>query len=481
MYTIIAILCTAFLKLEGEEFWPAFIKHYWPAALIATLWPRLFGFGFSLVPQGFGGTIVGTFSFIDIVKIIVTLLPIFAFMVYRNSKSFFVPFIKFWYMFWIMITLIFIVAGQIQNIPGGTGVTFQGSDGVQTYFDFIWENFRVAASNLAGVPSVVHGSINSTINRYTEPYFTGTVEKSKTDSQLGVYLDNIDPSQDTIYPEDDTVVVYADVKAKSFTGEIILKTNCYAIFRPEDPAVKTFTMVEGQVDIPELNIHDFEQNQLTCTIDRQLIKTKDPSIKIEFRSSFNFITWGYMDMAFMERQELARRKETINAQLGIPKNVQAISTRGPIELGLANQNNPPMQPTGLDLNNNPPPPLFGVTMKSATEYAKRGHLTKIKKLIFHVPKYMFLKDGSCNPVTPSVPESTEDGNFNLYTFTDVPVHKEQTDETIRCRLDINPGDIQAFLGTTGGIALTTFSVEAEYEYELTNSAYVKIAPPEAIA
>jgi hypothetical protein len=477
MYTFIAAIATAVLKHDDEEYWPAFLKHYWPAALFATLWPRILGFLFSLVPQGLGGTIVGSFSLLDILFVITTLLPVFAFMVYRNSKSFFVPYVKFWYGFWIFVTLIFIVSGQIQHIPGGTGVVFQGSNGVQEYSDFLKENFRVFFSNLAGFPSVVNVRINDSINRLYEPYFTGTVEDNKHDLQLGVYLENVKPLQDTIYPTDDKIVVYADVKAKSFTDEIVMKNTCFAIFKPEDPSIKEYARLQGEVDLDTLRIHDYESNQLVCTIDRQRIQTKDPSIKIEFRSSFNFITWGYMDMAFMERQDLFLRKKNINSQLGIPTTAKAIYTVGPLVLGMADSLNLPPNPTGIDTVN-PQLPLFGVTLEAAPEYFRRGQLTKIDKLVFHVPRYMYLKDNSCNPINPSAPEQTEDGNFNLYTFTNVPVHEASLRETVRCRLGIYPRDINDFLGP-GGIALTSFAVEAEYEYELTNFAFVKIAPPEA--
>ncbi|MFH1916416.1 MAG: hypothetical protein ABIJ21_04070, partial [Nanoarchaeota archaeon] len=154
MYTVIALLCAAIIRYEGEDFWHAFLHKYFMYALIAVLWPRLLGFAFNLVPT-FGDTMVQGLTLLEFLFIIATYFPIFIILIYSKSRSYFSKFVKFYYVGSIVVIAIFIVAGNLQEIPGGTGVVFAGNEGAEKYWDFMKDSFEQFFKDLAGFPTAI--------------------------------------------------------------------------------------------------------------------------------------------------------------------------------------------------------------------------------------------------------------------------------------------------------------------------------------
>jgi hypothetical protein len=479
-YLAMAFICTLFYKRQDQPAWKEFFM-YLAFAVAAIIWLMFMAWFQTVFP--FIMTIsIGKFTIGNLITDQLKYFPLFGLLAFNYAPTWARIIVKWYLTLWVIgLSLVYIYA-MIKEMPFAQATVPIVETGTP-----LWKNTFEGFGAIMGdwVRQSVMGwktFQNQTINRVTDPYFYGAVEKSKTDRELGVYLKNGRPLQDIILPEDQEIIVDADIIAKSFTEEINIENTCYARYHrlENDKPLKTWTNLIGHVEPPTLSIHDYEENQLTCTINRQAMETKDTSITVVMNATFEFQTWGYMDYAFMDRDELYQRQKSGTAdvarELGLKSStVEAVYTNGPITLGMVRESAPPKLPYGLD-STKPVLPLFGVTIQNQQIYANRGHIIEIKKLVFHVPDPIKLDKESCAPEKNPVETRDEQNGYTLYTFNNVQVRSEADYQSQRCRLVIEPSQVEKFLGE-GGIALATFAVEADYKYAIFEDVKIPLEQP----
>ncbi|MBU1976097.1 MAG: hypothetical protein KKG59_06865 [Nanoarchaeota archaeon] len=460
-------------------FWNSYIlnKEFWKttfgAAVAATYLPYAVYKAFEIfgVPELLYNVASNPQNFIFVFFLI---FPVYIFFVWGIwSSSTLSKYMKRWITILIVLCLLTYPSEIAAMTPGAVGEKVDATALGETFIE--WSSGRITSvyDIIAGTPA----AISESVNRIYEPYFYGEVEENKDDYKLGVYLTNLEPLVEPVLQDDEEIVVWADIQGKTFTGDIEMHNFCTVEYRDLDREIR---IVTGQIEdgFDTLKISDFEDNSLTCTIDRTGIETKDSAVTVNFFSIFTFTTWGYLDYSFMERKELMNRRrsgEDVAKELGISDSLTAVYTQGPVSLGMVRSIDPPKLPYSLDAEN-PKLPLFGVTFENAPSYRKRGEIHEITKVVFHVPAPITLDGSSCNPDVHPTKSYDPDSNYNLYTFNGIDIRPEQEYQSLRCRMNINPNDVNEFLGE-GGVALATFAVETEYMYKVQESVRVQLQKP----
>lgn len=382
---------------------------------------------------------------------------------------------------WVIYCLFAVALPQISQAPGATVLLPTPQelwDSASSALLDIKTNTvdkAVDAYNRTCIQCFVNGSIESA----TTPYYTGTVDSSQGQN-LGVYITNTQPLFSKFDASTDDVVVTATLQANTLTDQGIDITNDCSLTVQTGG---TTTPLSGKVDRPNLHIDytgAFQQsNDIDCSIDQSKVASivtpgRSYSGLVQFNSTFNFDTWGYVQNGFMERDLLVSlRRTNVDAanEIGIDSHPVSKYTPGPVQLGMPSDTQPYSFDSSVNSNQLP---AFGVTLSNA--WFGKGTLVKINQLSFYIPKQFVLDTTNCAPrVVAQMGEWGENPAYNEYNITgDIKTDAvSQNFVTVRCPLKLGSDSKYPILGPSGA-GIYTFYVDTKYTYSVNTQSSVYI-------
>lgn len=209
---------------------------------------------------------------------------------------------------------------------------------------------------------------------------TGKVEKNQYEP-LGVYLENV-KSADAKYFENEEVVIWGTVRARTLDDPINVKLGCYA----KDGTKKTYTdNVDPNVAFP---VFTLEEQDFACTLKTAKGEKfenilKSGSNTITAFADFNFETLAFLKVYFMDRERLrAMTRDNLDpfAEFGIKdKKPVAIYTNGPAAIGM--ETTSPLVGVGESYITFPT-----LSMSIQNNQGWQGRIKKFEEVILLLPK-----------------------------------------------------------------------------------------------
>ncbi|MBU1854550.1 MAG: hypothetical protein KKF89_02430, partial [Nanoarchaeota archaeon] len=306
-----------------------------------------------------------------------------------------------WYLIIVLILGFYgYVTSETLNIQG----SFQQAnvrDSLQTIKQTFGDNTKTLFKDLMMLPSKIGAKINQSLST---DYFTGQVEQNK-DAPLGVYLEDLQPTEEYFF-QGTPIVVWANIRGKSFEGAISVDNKCYA--------KKGSSVIFGRVHPTQIDLFYDDSRTLECVFEENLEQFEEGTYSVTFSSKFTFPTWGYVTYVFVDKNtQIAyySQKKNINQELDIPTKAESIYTNGPAAIGM----------NSLDLpitvyTNNPYLLTFGMTLSNAWP---QGEIITIKKLEVRVPQEIYFD--TCYSIQYKEPVGRED-DYNIYNF-EIDVNK----------------------------------------------------------
>lgn len=261
----------------------------------------------------------------------------------------------------------------------------------------------------------IRKSIDAWLSERIQYAVTGKVEENKVEP-LGVYLENVQ-SADKKYYEDEDVIVFGTVKARTLDDPINIDVGCFVkdgdnkkIADKIDPPKKfsVFTLEEvdfactfGSCKGPSLNLsiqcEDFcdPQKDAGCktVVDRKILKIGENSITTF--ADFNFETLAYQKVYFINRErQRAMAREGLDpfAEFDIKdRNPIAVYTNGPAKIEMGT--NSPLVAVSDQYIVQP-----SLDVSIANREGWQGKIKKLKELVIFLPEGMTIDTemGGCN-------------------------------------------------------------------------------------
>ena len=226
---------------------------------------------------------------------------------------------------------------------------------------------------------------------------TGKVEENQYEP-LGVYLENV-KSSDPRYYEDEDVIIWGSIKARTLDDPLYIKLGCYVKKEDVEYADKT--------DPSEpFSVFAFEEQDFACTFgkccasgpctddERSKCKLKKGSNRVRAYADFNFETIAQLKAYFIDKtrqRAMVREGQDIFTEFGITDtSPAAIYTNGPAEIGMRTSS-----------------PLISVsdeyTVYPSLDFSLKnregweGEITNLKELVLFLPEGIKLKkNNGCN-------------------------------------------------------------------------------------
>lgn len=345
---------------------------------------------------------------------------------------------------------------------------------------------RVTGSIEVGGKTIV-GIKNQTVAPYT-----GEVERQQG-ARLGVFVREqqaIRPVYELLMvdqelrergPMEERVQWYGTIEARTFAEDLEVGLTCvydpqHFSIRDDDDAPDPFRTPARPQRLSVFYTGEFvDEYSFDCSIPLAAVAdTNEPSGRFLLEADFDFQTWGYATLAFMERDiltEYRRSKKDPAREIGVEPRVRAIYTPGPLTLGMFDK---VPQPIGIDVSNPDANflPAFGVTLQNA--WVTQGEVTRIDSLILQVPEPFELvtDDSACIGGDGRPPVITTQGyndrsvpeGYTWYRFDDLTFPDERQLRTIRCPLTVPDRRWTEVLGSDFSPRAYTFVALAEYHY-----------------
>jgi len=206
---------------------------------------------------------------------------------------------------------------------------------------------------------------------------TGKVEKNQYEP-LGVYLENV-KSADAKYYENEDVVVWGTVRARTLDDPVNVKLGCYA--RDGSKKIETKN-VDPNAAFP---VFKLEEQDFACTFKNSDFKDilKSGSTTITAFADFNFETLAFLKVYFMDRERLrAMTRENLDPfkEFGIKdKKPVTIYTNGPAAIGM--ETTSPLVGVGESYITFPT-----LSMSIQNNQGWQGRIKKFEEVILLLPK-----------------------------------------------------------------------------------------------
>jgi hypothetical protein len=285
-------------------------------------------------------------------------------------------------------------------------------------------------------------------------YYYGMGDKNDQ-GPVGLYIDNLRTMERYFY-EGSPVILWADVRGKSFTEEIRVKPGCYIE-----------KIGAGEPDPKGFSILGEEHDTMSCTFD----DVPKGSHRAKMGMTFNFETWSYVTYTFVD-QEIKRSLElqgkNINSELDVDMMPLSVYSNGPIMLGMGAQVD---QPVGVDRLSNLREPVLGVTIENAGGWTEGwAHVNEFE---IQVPNdFKLINCDRWHPDKTREPSSKIE-NYDIYTFkkSEMGGDLRQEFQSVTCRLHIiNPNDL-----LSGSQKVQrTFVSRVRYDYEMEKSISITV-------
>ncbi|MBI2135041.1 hypothetical protein HYU09_03550 [Candidatus Woesearchaeota archaeon] len=228
-----------------------------------------------------------------------------------------------------------------------------------------------------------YNSWQISLQRQIRYAITGKVEQNQYEP-LGVYLEKV-KSADTKYYENEDVVIWGTVRARTLDDPINVKIGCYV--RDGSNRVQTKD-VEPPTAFP---VFTLEEQDFACTFKNKdfLNILKSGSNSITAFADFNFETLAFLKVYFMDRERLrAMTRENLDPfdEFGIKdKKPVSKSTNGPTHIGM--ETTSPLVGVGSSYITFPT-----LSMSIQSNQGWEGRIKKFSEIILLLPKGVGLTD-----------------------------------------------------------------------------------------
>ncbi|MFT4250543.1 MAG: hypothetical protein ACMXYD_04225 [Candidatus Woesearchaeota archaeon] len=342
------------------------------------------------------------------------------------------------------------------------------------------------------------------LDEATARHYTGTVEQQQG-QQLGVsvreqrsirptfYFGQDESREVFVQNADQSALWFGVVEARTFAEDMPIELSC--VYEVPARRGEQVISVPGVARPSSLRVTYTggtfaDRYPFDCTVSLQdiLDQTSDQNrLSGQFftRTTFDFQTWGYSTISFMDRDVItALRRENRNPahELGIDPVVQAKFTPGPISLGMMDRQQLPLA-VSVDDPASSFIPAFGVTLSNS--WHTLGEVKQLHQLVLQVPDPLLLDVSSCrgnvdrdgNSIAPASQSGFLDGvpdGYTAYVFSGIAFSPEDQLRTIRCDLSVRNDDVSLLLGPDLSPQQFTLVALAEYTYETSTPAPVSL-------
>ncbi len=249
----------------------------------------------------------------------------------------------------------------------------------QQVFSKMWDGWGLMWNTVVNSFSNIQTIFSMRMKQATGEYYFGVVEENEQE-QLGVYLENLKASQSE-FEENEPVIVYATLNAKTVDDMIYVKVGCYA----GEKANKIAGIVYPS---ESFEISNLQQEELDCTFERLTKGTH----KVTYTADFNFETIGYLKRYFADRNAItaATRQniDLLDEYQIIDQNPVAHYTNGPVAMGIG----PEQVLVGVSSDYSVKPRL-AFTLDSTKGWG--GTITQLNEVVLFIPNEMSLDTEQC--------------------------------------------------------------------------------------
>jgi len=332
---------------------------------------RYFATGTLLLVDFFG---YNWFSGIDTFLVyfpMITVFPIFFAVRFTESK----------FAWWALVFILVIFVGASTTFAqdySGTVDLVENAEGKKTTRETI-DDFL---NSIFGTGGLLEERIDYAI--------TGRVEENKAEP-LGVYLENVRASDPSFY-EEERVVVWGTVKARTLDDPVNLKVSCF-VEKSEDEVIEGTIIPTSLTEGKE--IFTFEEEDIECRFEKGQLEAGTHIVTLA--ASFNFETESYLKTYFIEQERkraMTREKIDIFDEFGITdKKPKSVNTNGPIRLEMETKT----PPTGISLQEDVEVTFIRIEFEENVNW--QGTIDDINELVLFVPKnQLYPKKSTSNKV-----------------------------------------------------------------------------------
>lgn len=415
------------------------------------------------------------------------LLPIYAFYLLKRpylnykligdtrTKRFFSAFIlpSGWLRIFIVILTVAIIsevlvasagiAGEGAGAAGFQGTGFSPREVLGGARDILVSPFERLIDFIRSVGPGVSNIYDDLYNQTLGAYYTGQVEQNK--EQTGAFIRDFNPLG-TLF-EGVPVELVATVQLRSFVEKVNISTSCYAVNTRDN------TRIQGNTS-PELIENVFRNNYLSvsCRFDH----LSEGRYDVFFTADFNFETWAYTTLTFMDRDFLSDLYSDfvdVNREFDINTRTRTIFTSGPVMLGM---NDGRDLPISLSTNREEQDNLvtIGLTLDERHQPGASGKIRNVEYFQIRAPEeFRFLAENCAIPGGGSLTtEPDELEGYNVHTF-DV-THVPGIYTTVSCNSRISPTEARNILRDPSGKRDVTIVGTAIYDYEMSRRVNIYV-------
>jgi len=379
------------------------------------------------------------------------------------------------FFFVLVLVILFIFAYKDVQAQGGD-FTFITDKSGPTWEDW-WSDFSQGIGSVANAWTGV-------LNKQIQYAITGKVEENQY-KPIGVYLEDARPAE-TIFYEDEPIVVWGTIKAKTLDDPIKIQVGCYA-GKEKKRADKVNPKEEFEVFSLEDQNFDCAFNKCE-NIEAPECPLKIGSNKITAFADFNFETLAYLKVYFMDNERkraMTRDGLDIFEEFDIKdREPITVYTNGPVAIGMGTTTSLVGVSDSYSVY-----PTLTVLLRNRDDEGWQGHITRLNGLFLFLPEGVELEsEDTCREIFNNAGEEeckkelcgeTAESDcsevckyYNTYSL-DTKKLREREDEvfeSFRCK--INPMSNKV-LGNTP-ITTKYFRVKAKYDYILEKPVTVNI-------
>ena len=291
---------------------------------------------------------------------------------------------------WIFYIFIFIKESTLKSIAKAiiwfAYIGYFGFTNISVYGDLLQQTSGQQIQAVKDAPGKIVknylGFFSTWLKGQVQYAITGKVEKNQYEP-LGVYLDNV-KSADPKYYENEDVVIWGTVRARTLDDPINVRLGCYV----KDGTKKTETK---DVDPPTaFPVFKLEEQDFACTFKKDFSNIlKSGSNTITAFADFNFETLAFLKIYFIDRERLrAMTRENLDpfTEFGIKdKKPITIYTNGPAAIGM--ETTSPLIGVGESYITFP-----RLSMSIQNNQGWQGRIKKFEEVILLLPKGVGLTD-----------------------------------------------------------------------------------------
>ena len=347
------------------------------------------------------------------------------------------------------------------DVLGIYGSGFQAEDAISGAAKIVSAPFRAIGDLIRGVGDRYDTLMNESLGTY----YVGHVEENR--ERTGVFIRRFEEIGN--YFEGQRVDLLATIETRSFLDNINLTPRCYT----QDPRNQS-RIINGTVN-PEkvLNVYRDDYRVVSCTFEQD--KLAQGRYDVTFELDFNFETWSYVTLTFMDRDYVLSQmmsKEQILSKYNINPRIRAIYTSGPVALGMHDAMEMPITLTTEHDNIIP----LGLTIDARPEFGMRGEILNIETFEIRAPREFVVEERNCVIPQGARLTTTIDNRtgYNIHKFN--VSNTPGTYTTVSCTSVIPPDNVMQLLGAQAGKREVTIAGSTKYDYRLIRRASILVRP-----